>query len=102
MTGFLNVDPAAVGLSSITESVISGEMAAGTAAGSAALVGTVPMVPSADDAAFTAALNGAGATYLASASQHVGERMAFAGAQNISALTYVLNEVLSSASIAGI
>jgi hypothetical protein len=98
----LNVDPAAVGLSAITEMVLSGEMAAGTAAGSSALTATKPMVVSADDAAFTTALNGAGASYLASAAEHVGQRTAYAGAQNISALTYVLNELLSSASIAGI
>lgn len=102
MTGFMSVDPAAIGLSAVTDMAISGEMTASTAAGSSALVGTVPMVPSADDVAFSTALNGAGGAYLASASQHVGERMAFAGAQNISALTYVLNELLSSASIAGI
>ncbi len=102
MTGFMNVDTAAVGLSSVTESVISGEMAAGTAAGSAALVGTKPMVPTSDDALFSATLNSAGAGYLVAASEHVGQRAAYAGAQNISALTYVLNELLSSASIAGI
>lgn len=102
MTAFMNVDPAAVGLSAVTEMAISGEMAAGTAAGSSALVGTTPMAPTSDDALFCATLNSAGAGYLASASEHVGQRAAYAGAQNISAITYVLNELLSSASIAGI
>lgn len=102
MSGIMDVSSEAVALSSVTETAITGEMAAGTAAGSAALTGTIPMVPTTDDAAFTAALNGAGAGYLGSAAQHVATRTSYAGAQNLSSLAYVLNEVLSSASIAAI
>lgn len=102
MPGSMDVSAEAVALSSVTETAINGEMAAGTAAGSAALVGTVPIVPTSDDAAFTTALNGAGAGYLGAAAQHVAARTSYAGAQNLSSLTYVLNEVLSAASITGI
>ena len=59
-----DVSPEAVNLSSLTESVVTGEMAATTAAGSAALTGVVPMAASADDAAFASAMAGAGGTYL--------------------------------------
>jgi hypothetical protein len=41
--------PAAANLSAVTEMAISGEMEASTAAGSAALTATTPMVPTADD-----------------------------------------------------
>ena len=59
-----DVSPAAVNLSSLTESAITGEMAATTAAGSAALTGVVPMAASADDVAFASAMAGAGGAYL--------------------------------------
>ncbi|GFG73729.1 PE family protein [Mycobacterium botniense] len=99
MTAFLNVLPEAVNLSAITEAVISGEVAANNAAGAAALTGTTPMVPTSDDAAFSAALNGAGTAYLGSVAEHVGQRAAYAGAQGISSIAYVLNELLSAASL---
>jgi hypothetical protein len=82
--------------------VISGELAASTAAGSAALTGTVPMVPTSDDAAFIAALNAAGAGYLGSAAEHVGRRTAYAGSQNLSAIGYVVNELLGAAGLAAL
>lgn len=95
----LDVTPAAVNSSSLTESVISGEMAATTAAGSEALTGLVPMAKTSDDAAFTAALSAAGTAYLGSAAEHVGQRSAYAGAQNIASISYVVNEVLSAAAL---
>ena len=49
-------------------------MAATTAAGSAALTGVVPMAASADDAAFAAAMAGAGGAYLGVAGDHFGQR----------------------------
>jgi hypothetical protein len=99
MTGmFLHV-PGAASLSAATEMAISGEMEASTGAGAAALTGTVPMVPSADDAAFTAALNSAGAGYISSAQAHVGQRTAYASAQNLASLSNVLQEVLSSTNV---
>jgi hypothetical protein len=99
MTGFMNVEPAAASLSAVTEMVISGEMEGSSAAGSAALIGTKPMVPTSDDAAFTAALNSAGAGYLGASQAHVAQRTAYAGAQNLSALSYVLQELMSSTNV---
>jgi hypothetical protein len=102
MTGMMDVITPAVDFSAVTEGAVTGEMAAGTAAGSAALTGTIPMVVTTDDAAFTAALNGAGAGYLGSMSQHLAARTSYAGGQSLSALTYVLNEVLSAAGISAV
>ncbi len=87
MTAF-NVTPAAVGLSSAAEVGISEEMAATTAAGAAALTGSMPMAPDEDSAQFATALNAAGAAYLTTAAEHVGQRAAFSGAQGLAAGTY--------------
>ncbi len=95
MTGAFSVIPAAVGLSSLTESGISMEMAANTAAGAAALTGVVPMAADADSAEFAAALNASGAAYLASAAEHVGQRESFAGAQMLASGTYTTTDVIS-------
>lgn len=102
MTAFVSVLPEAVDLSAVTEMVVSGEMAATNAAGAGALTGTVPMVPTADDAAFSAALNGAGAAYMGAVAQHVGQRTAYSAAQGLSSISYVMNELLSSINISGI
>jgi hypothetical protein len=93
----VDVAPAAVNVSSLTESVISGEMAATTAAGSAALVGVVPMAASADDAAFGAAMAAAGGAYLGAAGAHTGQRSAYATGQSAASVAYVLNDLISSA-----
>lgn len=93
----LDVSPAAVTVSALTESVIGGEMAATTAAGAAALTGVVPMAASADDAAFATAMASAGTAYLGVAAEHVGQRFGYAGGQNLAAVSYVLNELLSAA-----
>jgi hypothetical protein len=95
----LNISPAAVGLSSLTEMVISGEMGATTAAGAAALTGTRPMAPDADSAAFAAALNAAGAAYHAAVGEHVGQRAAYAGTQSLASVSFLLNELLSAATL---
>ncbi|HET9874888.1 MAG TPA: PE family protein, partial [Mycobacterium sp.] len=94
------VNTAAVNLSALTESVISGDMAATTAGGAAALTGTVPMATDADSAAFAAALNASGGAYLGMAAEHVGQRMAFSGAQSLASVTYLLNELASAATMA--
>ena len=96
----LGVSTIAVNMSSLTESVISGEMAASTASGSAALVGTVPMALDTDSAVFAATLNATGGAYLGMAAEHVGQRMAFSGAQGLASVTYLLNELASAAQIA--
>ena len=62
-------------------------MAATTGAGAAALTGVIPMAPDEDSAQFAAALNAAGAAYIAMANQHVGERTAFSGAQSLASTT---------------
>jgi hypothetical protein len=94
------VNTAAVDMSALTESVISGQSAAHTAGGASALTGVVPMAADADSAAFAAALNGSGGAYLGTAAEHVGQRMAFAGAQNLASVTYLLNELASAARMA--
>jgi hypothetical protein len=93
----VDVVPAAVNVSSLTESVLSGEMAATTAAGSAALTGVVPMAGSADDVAFATAMAAAGGAYLGAAGAHTGERAAYAAGQNVASISYVLNELISAA-----
>ncbi len=57
------------------------------------------MVPTSDDAAFTAALNSAGAGYIAASQAHVGQRTAYAGAQSLASLNYVLQELISSTNV---
>ena len=99
MTAFMNVEPTAVNLSAVTEMAISGEMEASTAAGAAALTATTPMVPTSDDATFTAALNSAGAGYMAASQAHVGQRTAYAGAQNLASLGYVIQELMSATNV---
>ncbi len=96
----LGVSTTAVDMSALTESVISGEMAATTAGGAAALTGVVPMATDADSAAFATALNASGGAYLGMAAEHVGQRMAFAGAQNLASITYLLNELAGAARLA--
>jgi|SRR5271155_6069754 hypothetical protein len=94
MTSGFGVIPAAVDLSSVTESGIGAEMAATTAAGAAALTGVTPMAPDADSAEFAQALNATGATYLASMADHVEQRTAFAGAQSLASGTYAAMDAI--------
>jgi hypothetical protein len=94
MTSGFGVIPAAVDLSSVTESGIGAEMAATTAAGAAALTGVVPMATDADSAEFAAALNATGATYLATVADHVQQRTAFAGAQSLASRTYAAMDAI--------
>lgn len=95
----LNVVPGAVGFSALTETEISEEMAATTAAGAAALTGVLPMAADADSAAFAAALNATGGAYLAAAAEHVGQRATFAGAQSVAASTYPAVDAINAANI---
>jgi hypothetical protein len=100
MTGAFGVVPAAVDMSSRTESGISMEMAATTAAGAAALTGVVPMAADADSVQFAEALNATGAAYLAAAADHVEQRAAFAGAQTLASDTYVAMDSIHGAALA--
>jgi hypothetical protein len=95
--GMFNVSPDAVNLSSLTESALTGQMAATTAAGSAALTAVVPMAESADDVAFAAAMSGAGGAYLGVAGAHFGQRATYSAGQSFSSVSYVLQELISSA-----
>jgi hypothetical protein len=52
--------------------------------------------------AFSSTLNGAGAAYLGSVAEHVGQRAAYAGAQGLSSISYVVRELLSSVNISQI
>lgn len=87
-----NMVPGAVDLSAAAEAGISEEMAATTAAGAAALTGVLPMTPDEDAVQFAAALNAAGAAYLATTAEHVGQRSAFSGAQALGSATTVVTE----------
>ncbi|HWF28003.1 MAG TPA: PE family protein [Mycobacterium sp.] len=87
MGGLFEMVPGAVDLSAAAEAGISEEMAATTGAGAAALTGVIPMAPDADSVEFAAALNAAGAAYLTTASEHVGQRAAFSGAQGLASAT---------------
>jgi hypothetical protein len=100
MTGIFGMVPSAVDLSSATEGAISEEMSATTAAGAAALTGVLPMAPDADSVEFAAALNAAGAAYLATASEHAGQRSAFSGAQGLASVTNVAADLANAAATA--
>jgi hypothetical protein len=99
MTSAFSVVPAAVDLSSLTESAISAQMGATTAAGAAALTGVVPMATDLDSAEFAVALNATGAAYLATAADHVGQRTAFAGAQTLASGTYAGMDAIHGAAL---
>jgi len=94
MTSGFGVIPAAVNLSSLTESGIGADMAATTAAGAAALTGVTPMAADADSAEFAQALNATGAAYLATMADHVGQRTAFSGAQSLASGTYAAMDAI--------
>lgn len=94
--GLFNMVPGAVDASSSAETGISQEMAATTAAGAAALTGVLPMATDADSVEFAAALNAAGAAYLATSAEHVGQRVAFAGAQGLAATTTKAVEAINA------
>ncbi len=96
MGGLFGMVPGAVDFSAAAEAGISEEMAASTAAGAAALTGVMPMAADLDSAEFATALNAAGATYLATAAEHVGQRAAFAGAQGLASVTTTAVEAINA------
>jgi hypothetical protein len=100
VAGLFSMIPGAVDLSAAAETGISEGMAATTAAGSAALTGVLPMAQDADSIAFAAALNAAGAAYLATTAEHVGQRVGFAGAQGLASATGVITEASRAAASA--
>jgi hypothetical protein len=96
MGGLFSMTPGAVDLSAVAEAGISEEMAATTAAGAAALTGVLPMAADADSVEFAASLNAAGAAYLATSTEHVGQRAGFAGAQGIASVTTTAVEMINA------
>ncbi|WP_239655298.1 PE family protein [Mycobacterium riyadhense] len=99
MGGLFGMVPGAVDLSAAAEAGISEEMAATTAAGAAALTGVMPMAPDADSIEFAAALNAAGAAYLATAAEQAGQRAGFAGAQGLASGATVAAEGANAATL---
>ncbi|GAB3009393.1 PE domain-containing protein [Mycobacterium bourgelatii] len=100
MSGVFGMVPGAVDLSAAVEAGISEEMAATTAAGAAALTGVVPMATDVDSIEFAAALNAAGAAYIATAGEHIGQRVAFSGAQGLASAANVAAEAVRAAATA--
>ena len=96
----LDVSEAAVADSAATERTISGEMGAATAAASAVLTTVLPMGADLDSAAFAAALNAAGASYIATATEHLTNRATFADTQALAAATYTAADVISNTALA--
>ncbi|MFV0494330.1 PE family protein [Mycobacterium sp.] len=99
MGGLFDMVPGAVDASGLVEAGISEEMAATTAAGAAALTAVLPMAADADSIEFAAALNAAGAAYLATAAEHVGQRVAYSGSQGLAAATGVAADAASAGAV---
>jgi hypothetical protein len=97
MGGLFSMVPGAVDLSSAAEAGISQDMAATTSAGAAALTGVIPMALDEDSAQFAVALNAAGAAYVATATEHVGQRTAYSGAQSLASTTTGAVEAIGAA-----
>ncbi|BBX05343.1 PE family protein [Mycobacterium sp. ENV421] len=95
----LNVNAATVSTSATTETSLSAEMGAATSAASEALMGVLPMGADLDSAQFAAALNAAGASYVATASEHLANRGMFAGSQELAAATYTATDILNNAAL---
>lgn len=96
----LDVSADAVAGSAMNESAISAEIGAATAAASAALTCVLPMGADLDSAAFAAALNAAGASYIGTATEHLAARTAFAEAQGMAAVTYTAADVVNNTALA--
>lgn len=95
-----NVSAANVMASAATETGISAEMGAATAAAAAALTTVLPMGADLDSVQFAAALNAAGACYIGAAGEHLAQRGSFAGAQNLAAVTYTATDVVNNSALA--
>ena len=96
----LNVNAATVGASAATEGTVASEIAATTAAASAAITAVMPMGADLDSVQFAAALNAAGAAYIGAAGEHIGNRAVFAGSQDLAAATYTVTDAINTAALA--
>ena len=90
----LNVSPEGVGLSAAVEAAITAELGAVTAGGAATLISVLPMGADPVSAAFAAACNATGASYLGAAAEHTAQRGLFAGAQGLAGVTFETTESL--------
>ncbi len=95
-----NINTATVGASAAAESGIGAEVGASAAAASAALLTVMPMGADLDSIEFAAAMNAAGAAYVASAGEHMANRGMFAGAQSLSAATSAVTEAIRDTELA--
>jgi len=96
----LDVNAAGIAASAVTETGISAEMGAATAAATEALTGAMPMGADLDSAEFATALNAAGASYIGTATEHLTNRGLFAGAQNLAGATYTATDIINNAALA--
>lgn len=96
----LNVGAESMAASAATENGISDELMTITSVAAVAITSVMPMGADLDSIAFAAALNAAGASYLAATGEHVANRNLFAGNQSIAAATYTATDVISNASLA--
>lgn len=96
----LDVSAPAVASSATAETGITAELAATTAATAAALTSVLPMGADLDSAAFAAALNAVGASYLGTAAAQLTSRAAFAGSQALAAAAYTASDVTNDTLLA--
>lgn len=96
----LNVNAATVGASAAAEGGIAAELTAANCAATVPLVSVLPMGADLDSIEFAAALNAAGAAYVGTASEHLGNRALFAGAQELAAATYTATDVINNTALA--
>jgi len=89
-----NIDTATVAASAAAETGISAEVGAAAAAAATPLLTALPMGADLDSIAFAAALNAAGATYVACAGEHMVNRGMFAGAKSLTAATSAVTEAI--------
>lgn len=92
----LNINPAGVNLSAVTEIGIGTGLAASSAGTSAPLLVNTPMALDADSTAFAEALSAAGAAYSGVKAEHVAERMVYAASQAAASAAYEANEAISA------
>lgn len=95
-----NVNTATVAASAAAETGVSTEVGAAAAAASAPLLTVMPMGADLDSIEFAAALNAAGAAYVAAAGEHMANRGMFAGAQSLTAATSAATEAIRDIELA--
>ena len=95
-----NVSAATVSASAATEAALGAALVSTTAAVAEPLTAALPMGADLDSVGFAAALNTAGAAFIAAASDHSMDRQLFAGDQQIAAATYTATDVINNAALA--